>query len=112
MRIELPERRGAELVAKIADRDDYAQTAQKVLNAKNETIEAIIQGQMQAAGHDPDAPRGQIQCQRERDGKYYLTIAEATPQDGMQLGAPANVDGPPPNGGETRRSRRPGVQES
>jgi hypothetical protein len=100
-RLEIPERRGQEIVAKIADRDQYAQTAQQILNAKNETIEAIIQGQLQAAGHDPDALRGQVQCQRERDGKYVLTIQDAQAQPGgMQMvdgqqSIPASL---PPNG--------------
>lgn len=101
-RIELSERRGQELVAKIAERDDYAQTAQKVLNAKNETIEAIIQGQLQVAGHDPDAPRGQVQCQRGQDGKYYLTIQDQQAQPGpggMQMVDGQALPSPlPPNG--------------
>ena len=105
IRIEIPERRGAELVSKIAERDQYAQSAQQVLDAKNQVIDAMIVGQLQAAGKDPDAPRGQVQCQKERDGKYYLTVAEATPQEGMQLGAAPQV-GPPPNGAEARNWRR------
>ena len=77
IRIEIPERRGAELVSKIAERDQYAQSAQQVLDAKNQVIEAMIIGQLQAAGKDPDAPRGQVQCQKERDGKYWLTVQDA-----------------------------------
>ena len=81
-RFEIPERRGAELVARLQERDEYAQGAQKILDAKNATIEAIIIGQLQAAGHDPDAPRGAVQCQRERDGKYYLTVQDVQAQAG------------------------------
>ena len=78
LRFEIPDKRGAEILAAIHERDNFIASANLRVSDMNRTIEAMMKARLEVAGQDPDAPRGEVACRKE-GGKFWLIVGDAPP---------------------------------
>ena len=76
LEIEIPEKRAAELISAMRERDEIAKAANAQMDAKNLLINVMINARIEIHGGDPDAPRGAVSIQ-VKDGKHLLVVPDA-----------------------------------